>query len=113
MFKESDKIKGRFFHDREIGILKEALAETKERCPVRIMRAYMKDALEFYTVLYLCQQISRIENNRKADSGTGDGWGSFLRKAAENYGNRFQDFPDLKCLVEDCFFQFQKMYEDI
>lgn len=93
--------------------LQEALKQTDQSCPVRIMREYMERALRFYTDLYLCQQISRCENNRIARGEKGDGWGSFLMAMAEDYGERLKYFSDLRCLVEDCFLQFQRMYEDI
>lgn len=87
------------------------LVKLRENCPVRKIIAYLKKALGLYVNLYLCQAISRLANMPERKDA--ERLKEAIRKRGRVLAERYKKFPEMQCLVEDCFLQFTRMYKDI
>ncbi len=100
--------KASIFYEETYKEMKEEGLELAERCPVLRLKEYMKRTFKQYVRLCVCQEIS-MENNREAIEGSDE----FVKEQGRSMSKEYEMFPELQCLIEDCFLQFTRMYADI
>lgn len=83
------------------------------------MKKYMKIALDFYAKLLLYQWVNEYLNNFRIQSYKHNHQVEYhkcnyiLLQSEWNFAQEYFRTPELRCMVEDCFLQFTRMYLDI
>ena len=83
------------------------------------MEAYMKTALDFYAKLLIYQWGNEYLNNFRIQSYKHNHQTEYhkrnyiLLQSEWNFAQKYFKTPELRCMVEDCFLQFTRMYLDI
>lgn len=80
------------------------------------LHEYLKNALGLYIRLYQCLLIA-LKNNAAAHTAKKASAGGmaeeFLKSEGRRLSEKYVGHPELRCLIEDCFLQFSRMYGDI
>lgn len=92
--------------------LEQALDKLKEACPLNRLYQYSEKALNLYIDLYICQKLSRLQNMKPKKERSAV-WDNYLKERKKTLVDRYSPNEELCCLIEDCFLQFERMYEDI
>ena len=83
------------------------------------MKDYMKTAVEFYAKLLTYQWTNEYLNNFRIQSYKHNHQVDYhkrnyiLLQSEWNFAQEYFKTPELRCMVEDCFLQFTRMYLDI
>jgi len=83
------------------------------------MKKYMEIAVEFYAKLLIYQWVNEYLNNFRIQSYKNNHqveyhkYNYILLQSEWNFGQEYFKTPELRCMVEDCFLQFTRMYLDI
>lgn len=100
------------FYNKKTVKLKRVREELAKKCPVNILYEYAKYALDFYVDLYICQKIFCYQNMKpkKERDAVLD---QYLTDKEKYFAEKYAKYEELACLIEDCFLQFRRMYQDI
>ena len=83
------------------------------------MKLYMETALDFYIKLLIYQWVNEYLNNFRFQSYKHNHQAEYhkcnyiLLQSEWNFAREYFKIPELRCMVEDCFLQFTRMYLDI
>lgn len=100
------------FYNGEPLQLKEAQEKLKEECPLHRLYKYVEKALNLYVDLYICQKIARCQN-MEPEKERNQILADYLKEKEKSFVKSYSVYEELCCLIEDCFLQFGRMYEDI
>ena len=106
-------VKSRFIEDLKCGRSKKA-DHYKEK-----LGRYLDAAIEFYSRLLVYQWLNEYLNNYRNESFTETreteyGRYKYLLLSSEwMFAKQYFYTPELRCMIEDCFLQFTRMYLDI
>lgn len=96
------------FYEKRFGTVKENAKWLSAVCPNNKMRDYLERAAGLYIRLYIYQSICK-KNNMHYDKTVED----FVRSEGRKLSEKYAEYPELRCLIEDCFLQFSRMYENM
>ena len=112
VFQGSEGKEQDLFYNEKIITLKEAQEKLKEKCPLNSLYKYMEKALNLYIELYVYQKIS-CHQNMKSEKERNVVMDDYLKKQEDALVKKYSEYEELCSLIEDCFLQFGRMYEDI
>lgn len=96
------------FFDKDKITIEKCANELTKRCPSGRLRKYLEKAVGVYLWLYICQEFFKRSNMEKKED---------VEKTILDIGKRMSEeyskYPELQCMVEDCFLQFSRMYTKI
>lgn len=98
---------------------KEKRVEELQDDPYDRLKEYIDDAMKFYATLLVYQWANQYLNDyiKKSAAGvrkeTHAAWRKILLKSEWEFGKPYFNFPEIRCMITDCFLQFTRMYPDV
>lgn len=111
-------LKKEFLKNISVKKIKSAACE-KQESYLNVMSRYIDVALELYSKLLLYQWINEYLNNFKNESyikkqqDDYDKYRELVVVSEWNFAKKYFHTPELRCMIEDCFLQFTRMFLDI
>ena len=108
-----EPIEGKFVHD-----LKCNHSKNEGRYKQKVKK-YLDMAMKFYSKLLVYQWLNEYLNNYRNESFSGLRQKEFgqckcmLLSSEWKFASKYFSTPELRCMIEDCFLQFTRMYLDI